>query len=84
MTLRVDIESELDLLEVRGWRRALALSLADAIDEKANASMSTELRTLMTSLGSHTAVKSTPRVNDDLKSKREQRRAAQSRSAKSS
>lgn len=79
-----DVTAELDKLEVQGWQRSVALALASAIDEKANASMASELRTLMNSLGSAVAAKKTVRVNDDLKAKREQRRATQSRSAKSS
>jgi hypothetical protein len=82
--LQVDIEAELDSLEVQGWQRSLALALAAGIDEKANASMASELRTLMQSLGSRATVKATTTVADEIKARREKRRAAQSRSAKSS
>jgi hypothetical protein len=79
-----DVTTELDALDVQGWQRSVALALAAAIDDKANASMASELRTLMASVGSRAQVKAVPKVNDDLKSKREQRRATQSRASKSS
>jgi len=78
-----DVEAELDRLEVTGWQRSVALALAAALDEKANASMASELRALMATVGSKVAAKATPKVNDDLREQREKRRA-ESRSAKSS
>ena len=78
-----DISDELDALEVAGWQRSVALALASALDEKANASMASELRSLMTAVGSRAVVKATPKVNDDLREQREKRRA-ESRTAKSS
>jgi len=78
-----DVSDELDRLEVQGWQRSVALALASALDEKANASMASELRALMASVGSKAVVKPAAVVSDDLKSQREKRRA-ESRSAKSS
>ena len=78
-----DVTDELDKLSVTGWQRSTALALASALDEKANASMASELRSLMTAVGSRPVVKSAPKVNDDLKSQREKRRA-ESRSAQGS
>ena len=78
-----DVTAELDRLSVSGWQRSTALALASALDEKANASMASELRSLMTAVGSRPAVKQEPKVNDDLKSQREKRRA-ESRSAQGS
>lgn len=83
MTVFSDIADELDALEVTGWQRSVALALASGLDEKANASMASELRSLMTSVGSRAVVKTAPKVNDDLRLQREKRRA-ESRSAKSS
>lgn len=78
-----DVTDELDRLVVSGWQRSTALALAAALDEKANASMASELRSLMSSVGSRAVVKPVPKVNDDLREQREKRRA-ESRSAKSS
>jgi len=78
-----DIAAELDLLEVAGWQRSVALALASGLDAKANASMASELRSLMTAVGSRAVVKTTPKVNDDLREQREKRRA-ESRSAQGS
>jgi hypothetical protein len=78
-----DVTEELDRLSVTGWQRSTALALASALDEKANASMASELRSLMTAVGSRPVVVSAPKVNDDLKSQREKRRA-ESRSAQGS
>ncbi|MBK5238950.1 MAG: hypothetical protein JJE28_07570 [Actinomycetales bacterium] len=83
MPVFADVEAELDRLEVAGWQRSVALALASALDEKANASMASELRSLMGSVGSKTAAKPVPKVNDDLREQREKRRV-ESRSAKSS
>ena len=83
MSVFDDIAAELDLLEVAGWQRSVALALASGLDEKANASMASELRSLMTAVGSRAVVKTTPKVNDDLREQREKRRA-ESRSAQSS
>ena len=78
-----DVTDELDRLSVTGWQRSTALALASALDEKANASMASELRSLMTAVGSRPAVKGDVKVNDELKSQREKRRA-ESRSAQGS
>jgi len=78
-----DVTDELDRLSVSGWQRSTALALAAALDEKANASMASELRSLMSAVGSRPAVKADVKVNDELKSQREKRRA-ESRSAQSS
>ena len=83
MSVFDDITAELDLLEVAGWQRSVALALASGLDEKANASMASELRSLMTAVGSRAVVKTTPKVNDDLREQREKRRA-ESRSAQGS
>ena len=83
MAIFSDITDELDALEVAGWQRSVALALASGLDEKPNASMASELRSLMTSVGSRAVVKTTPKVNDDLREQREKRRA-ESRTAKSS
>ena len=78
-----EVTAELDRLAVNGWQRSVALALAEALDEKANASMASELRSLMTAVGSRPAIKQEPKVNDDLKTQREKRRA-ESRSAQGS
>ena len=83
MSVFDDITTELDLLEVAGWQRSVALALASGLDAKANASMASELRSLMTAVGSRAVVKTTPKVNDDLREQREKRRA-ESRSAQGS
>ena len=83
MSVFDDIAAELDLLEVAGWQRSVALALASGLDAKANASMASELRSLMTAVGSRAVVKTTPKVNDDLREQREKRRA-ESRSAQGS
>lgn len=83
MALLDDVEAELYKLEILGWQRSLALKLASELDVKANASMASELRSLMASVGSRSAEKKIPKVNDDLREQREKRRV-ESRSAKSS
>ena len=83
MPIFADVTDELDRLSVSGWQRSTALALASALDEKANASMASELRSLMNAVGSRPVAQSAPKVNDDLKSQREKRRA-ESRTAKSS
>ncbi len=75
-----DVTEELDRLVVTGWQRSTALALASALDEKANASMASELRSLMAAVGSRPAIKAAPKVNDELKSQRDKRRV-ESRSA---
>lgn len=83
MSVLGEVEDEMDRLEVSGWQRSVAVALAAALDERPSASMASELRALMTAVGSRAVVKASPKVNDDLREQREKRRA-ESRSAKSS
>ena len=84
MSVFSEVTTELDRLEVSGWQRSVALALSEALDEKANASMASELRALMNSVGSKATVKQVPKVSDDLKTQREKRRADQANAASGS
>lgn len=59
------------------WQRDLAEGMAAELDEKANASMSRELRALMDELGV-VATEQKGDVSDDLAAKRAARRSAAS------
>lgn len=60
------VTSELDALGVTGWRREVAISLAEKLDEEANASMARELRSLMAETGSSAVPVKKGSTGDDL------------------
>lgn len=75
MSVLREVTKELKAIKCEGWQRALALSLAKAMDESPSASTAKELKLLMGELGSERKVE-TGDVADELAAKRAERRRA--------
>lgn len=73
-----EVVAELDRLGMLGWRREIALALAEQMDSEPNASIARELRLLMTEIGAKAFPESKRGVTDELRSRRERRRFAAS------
>lgn len=76
MAVLAEVELVLAGLDAAEWQKALARSLAEAMDESPNASIAKELRLLMVELGASADEKPKGDTSDDLASKRAARRAA--------
>lgn len=77
MAVLSEVTAAIDKAGVTGWQRALALALAEAMDESPNASTAKELKTLMAELGA-AQVEAKVAVSDDLAARRTARRRAAS------
>lgn len=75
MSVLVSVEEALEGLTVEAWKRALVLSLAEAMDKQPNASIAKELRLVMDDLGVSPA-EQTGDAADDLAAKRAARRSS--------
>lgn len=78
MAVLGEVEAVLEGLSAAEWQKALARSLAEAMDDNPNASIAKELRLLMSDLGAVSDAKSKGDTSDDLAAKRAARRAAAS------
>lgn len=78
MAVLDEVELVLKDLAAAEWQKALARSLAEAMDDNPNASIAKELRLLMSDLGAVSDAKSKGDTSDDLAAKRAARRAAAS------
>ena len=78
-----EIRAELSRLGISGWQYELAISLADAMDEEPTASVANQLRVLMNDISDGAAPQAATPA-DELRKKREARRADERRRASSS